>query len=638
MRFYDLTNEIAMNPAAFAQSLEQAESRGVLVGFEYEVCVPFSTILRSQVDMSDSANKISTLFNSGTAFRIPSKNNVQVFDKIFVPKNKIGPYENLTDYVTKTTDKVRQLLPKIYNDYKSRFSDQSRRSIKKIIKGINAGKTILDFDDRDLLYDIITLDRNNPKLKSDPTAQAEILDLYQALDDNRNWQKLWSNWINAVMGPSSLPSIIRFAQENFEVDPDSWDQYIARPYKDVLMYITDRTWKGMISKAIQSSLQKTIGMEVVVSSNKVMKKKPDKWYIEPDGSIDPDNGEDIGVEIVSPPLPAVTALDDMRKFYAMAKDLQLYTNTTTGFHINVSVPGSLDVLKLAIILGEDYVLQQFGREENDYVNRVIQDLKNEIANAAVISKPKMYKKDLNKFKPSISRINFNLLNKLLRNISSSHYASVSTEKKTYISFRHAGGDYLSDYSKTYNTVSRFIRAMVIASDPNAYRQDYLSKLTKLFSQVQVKPTSVLDLRAQGLPALKLYRFKSLYSSNQPLGRVVLSNLLNDLVVSSNMGSINDWYDFFDAANWKSSPLPQQEVEQRWQQLGIDPSKADRMSGYLIYPTTAEAVRSLLTLRPGTAKGYLPARGDYYRLDQVRLPVTDPLVQPLVKQLLQVYKK
>ena len=36
-------DEVAMNPTAFAQAIEQGQAKGVLVGFEFEVCIPEAT-------------------------------------------------------------------------------------------------------------------------------------------------------------------------------------------------------------------------------------------------------------------------------------------------------------------------------------------------------------------------------------------------------------------------------------------------------------------------------------------------------------------------------------------------------------------------------------------------------------------
>jgi hypothetical protein len=56
-------------------------------------------------------------------------------------------------------------------------------------------------------------------------------------------------------------------------------------------------------------------------------------------------------------------------------------------------------------------------------------------------------------------------------------------KSGYIEFRSPGGEYLNmDIPDIINTMLRFARAMKIASDPNAYRQEYQKKLYKISTQ------------------------------------------------------------------------------------------------------------------------------------------------------------
>ena len=69
-----------------------------------------------------------------------------------------------------------------------------------------------------------------------------------------------------------------------------------------------------------------------------------------------------------------------------------------------------------------------------------------------------------------------------------HYASISYEtnpdtlkKNKYISFRHAGGDYLNEVQKIKDTIGRFVAVMMIAADPNAHQEEYMKKLYKLAS-------------------------------------------------------------------------------------------------------------------------------------------------------------
>ena len=53
-------DEVAMNPTAYAQSVEQAETAGVLVGFEFEVCVPAETMKAQAEAAARAANAAPT--------------------------------------------------------------------------------------------------------------------------------------------------------------------------------------------------------------------------------------------------------------------------------------------------------------------------------------------------------------------------------------------------------------------------------------------------------------------------------------------------------------------------------------------------------------------------------------------------
>jgi len=84
----------------------------------------------------------------------------------------------------------------------------------------------------------------------------------------------------------------------------------------------------------------------------------------------------------------------------------------------------------------------------------------------------------------------------------------SATMASIISFRHAGGNYLQDYQGIFNVVGRFIRAMVIAADPNAYAQEYKTKLAKLVGTAKNAKAAPDDqtttyLRTQGTPILTL---------------------------------------------------------------------------------------------------------------------------------------
>jgi hypothetical protein len=154
-------------------------------------------------------------------------------------------------------------------------------------------------------------------------------------------------------------------------------------------------------------------------------------------------------------------------------------------------------LKLAVFTGDQYVLQQFGREDSGYavsaektIANKTQDILN-ITNALGRNK----KKD---------KLDFNKLQAIAKQATGFHTASISDNGK-YISFRHAGGNYLADYATIANTVGRFIRAMLIASDPNAYAQEYKTKIAKLMTPqtTGVSNDLAMSLRQRGLPAFTI---------------------------------------------------------------------------------------------------------------------------------------
>jgi hypothetical protein len=256
-------------------------------------------------------------------------------------------------------------------------------------------------------------------------------------------------------------------------------------------------------------LEQTMGAPVNIFQDYHQRSKNlTDWYIEPDGSLDPNNDEDATAEIVSPPLPAAQAVDALKRFYAMAGQLNLYTNNSTGLHINVSIPDKLDVLKLAVFTGDQHVLQQFGRQDSDYAVSSQQAIAGQVAGGAAALKTKTKKTPGVMGQPKTqTTLDVKSLQQIAQQATGDHTASISNNGK-YISFRHAGGDYLQNYTSVFNVVGRFIRAMIIASDPTLYAQEYQTKLAKLAgtspaASPSTVPTMLQSIRTQGMPVIQL---------------------------------------------------------------------------------------------------------------------------------------
>ena len=201
-----------------------------------------------------------------------------------------------------------------------------------------------------------------------------------------------------------------------------------------------------------------------------------EYIVEPDSSIDVDDDNDQGLEFVSPPLPIEELLSDLNKVKAWADRTGCYTNDSTGLHINVSVPGwsgdlsQLDYVKLALLLGDEHVLESFGRAGNTYCKSAMGKIQK-----AVKQNPDKAEELLERMRQGMDQ----LASKAIHSGVTDKYTSINP-KNGYIEFRSPGGDWLNDnFKEIDNTLRRFTVALSAAVDPEAYRQEYLKKLYKL---------------------------------------------------------------------------------------------------------------------------------------------------------------
>jgi hypothetical protein len=157
-----------------------------------------------------------------------------------------------------------------------------------------------------------------------------------------------------------------------------------------------------------------------------------------------------------------------------------YANKSTGFHMSLSMPdhdeSTVDYLKLALFLGDEYVLKSFSREANRYCQSSLEIIKKRLANdpsnAAEIL-PKAFEK-----------MRKNMIELASRSISTHGQGKFVTihNRGNYIEFRSAGNkNYFTDINRVQNTLLRYAYAMSIASDPAAERQEYAKKLYKFLS-------------------------------------------------------------------------------------------------------------------------------------------------------------
>jgi hypothetical protein len=234
---------------------------------------------------------------------------------------------------------------------------------------------------------------------------------------------------------------------------------------------------GVDVEFVADDFRQAIGRKVNWSRNYHSgKREPGAYVVEPDGSIDTDDTADGGLEFVSPPLPLSELLSDLAKVKEWANRTGCYTNNSTGLHINVSVPGfdinNLDYVKLALLLGDEHILEVFGRMGNSYCKSAVEVVKKRVKN-----NPDAAEDLLNQMRGHLGQ----MASKAIHTGVTDKYTSINT-KSGYIEFRSPGGDWLNKLSEgeeIQHTLLRFVVALDAALKPDLYREEYLKKLYKV---------------------------------------------------------------------------------------------------------------------------------------------------------------
>lgn len=580
--FVQKIDEVAMTPALFKQAIDTGAEKGVKVGFEFEVCVPKSNVKKSArlkvtIDTIFAYEETFSLLKVSDRDRF-SKGEVtpETMDKLFVPNNQAKLSPNLTKF----TDIVKS-------------SDKEQM---EIFKGMAYGQLVR------LLYPRYGVSNIEKKI-------------------NEFFHFPYPNMVISLFEKASGVT--------YNMD------YLTKVNYDV-----DRLYQ-IVSMSLKPQIEQTFKADVVVFDEYHQKTKNTKsWYIEPDSSLGSKDG-DTSLELVSPPLPAKEAMDALHKFYDLAESNNWYTGEkySTGLHINVSIPQKIDVLKLAVFLGDQYVLKSFGREDNYYAVSIMQSL----ADTELRSSEK-YTEALGSYKLRVDK-----LSQIAKEIASDHYMSASAESPKYISFRHAGGDYLAEKDKIVDTVGRFVRAMIIASDPKLYRNEYIKKLTKLFGAPTKEKTKhdrlsevreiVMDIQRNGLP---VYRWTIVYPKNEQAPKHFIDRTFSYLVLDeldkknikldvvpkellkATVDNIKDYLD-----NWDK------EVSKRIINANVKNIEA---STTLLFPISLTTSYKEMISKKAEPHYYSSGSSAVALAKKERLPYSDPRVKAWVKDLIEPYLK
>ena len=229
---------------------------------------------------------------------------------------------------------------------------------------------------------------------------------------------------------------------------------------------------------VGESFGEAIGKRVNLGSSYHSARRSSTAYsLEPDSSLEADDGYG-GLEFISPPMPIDEMIEDIDKVKEWAKDYGCVTNSTCGLHMNVSVPDysrdKLDYVKLALLSGDKYILDQFSRAANSYCISALDIIQEKAKDERQVEQL------LTKLRSNVEEI----ASKVIHSGRTDKYTSINT-KDQYVEFRGPGNNWLeTGTDKLTNTLLRFVVALDAACDPQKYRKEYLKALYKALPSSQ----------------------------------------------------------------------------------------------------------------------------------------------------------
>jgi hypothetical protein len=447
MRSKEFINEINMSPTRLEQS---AALTNAVAGMEFEMCVPGFELgdgdLKNDYDYDEaprSLDHVREFFKRGEN----SNNTIQeVIDKLNEEFLEWSADQIAERWENDRHEYIREKITE--NGYIEEVNINDEEAVNELIDSVEEAEPDMYYhimgqyfeEQQDLMSQTEFFEENYPN---------QMQQIYEENSDMLEW-----------------PYVVE-TSDPFEINPKTLDDL-------------GETFSDMIGKEVN------VGYRYHGA-----KRVPGEYCLEPDSSVmSEEAGVDglIGLEFISPAMPLDEMLYDLDRVVNWAKNYGCETNETTGLHINMSIPSrtqsDLDYGKLALLLGDDYILEEYDRWGNEYCKPVLDDIRK-----SIIKNPEKALQALEKLRYSSNKF----ANKLIHNGFTEKRVSINVKNGgTYIEVRSPGGDWLNaGVDKLRNTLNRIAVAVDAAYDPNKYRNEYLKKLYKVLTPT--RENDIIDL-------------------------------------------------------------------------------------------------------------------------------------------------
>lgn len=505
-------DEVSMSPSNLQKFMNSPEAEGIRAGFEAELIFPglggsgySEDDYESEPDYdyderAVSISQIINFFRGGEGF-LSSRRAEQLQEEMLESYYEWRDDKIISDFESEAVDLIKDYISaemldehkiEIIREYLVDVFDLNEAEIQKLSDLDEEFLTIFRWDDRKEFI------KKNPTYSMWREA-ANSLDEYIEKQAEKSvaardeiWDSVYEEYLEDNSDTYDEEDWLKSEDLDYMSDVEQrysldWPYYTSY-YDDEE---SNNGYNEDNASDLAKGLAKVTGMRARVSSGYHSARRDDvTWIFEPDSSLEADSG-DMPIEIISPPMPLKKCYEMLSSFFEWASLNNAESNSSTGFHMGVSLPfvdGRVDYLKLALFLGDEYVLNQFGRAANQFTVSALKKLKT-VSKDRAADALFMMRKNL-----------IQLANQYV--VESGKYGKYTSinMKNDYIEFRSAGGnrvvdqrtgatvayqDYFSDVSKLQNLLLRYSYAMYIASRPDLERKEYAKKLYKFLTEIGV---------------------------------------------------------------------------------------------------------------------------------------------------------
>lgn len=474
--------------------------------------------LKNFVDTHPIANEITAGFELELCFKGISPGESEGMEDQRVERWSLREIQDiLVEYIDRNDSRWDNLL----NDYYDAHDERVRAELESRQVQEEIEERAKEFAEESLSREEIQTQAKELAASSEGGSQLDPSDFLDQAEKDLI-EKTFPNFLD-----QAEEEILDKIRENYDYDFDEWLYYEFNYLSDITsaldLYVDfdngERTPFDVYDmQEAGRKLTQLTGIKVRVSDDYHGVSRGDQIIIEPDTSIDPSRQNHGAAEIISPPLPLKQTIELYKKTVEWALDPQIggYANSSTGFHFNISSPDltKFNYLKMALLLGDNYVLESFQRQYNSYCRSALSAVFNTFFQEIPAN---LDPKNLDKFaawdESDIKKVN--RVEKILEALRSRTFDTAklfvergvqvfrpsdstwSTEKYLslhwkgeYLEVRSIGGErMLENVDQTLTSINRIVRVWASAVDPNLDQEEYLKKFYAMTQKAVEKITA-----------------------------------------------------------------------------------------------------------------------------------------------------